>query len=794
MSVVAFLLVAFAGAFVQTVTGFALGMILIALAAGLELVSISVLTATASLLSLMNVGMALRAQGRFVHWGFWRFVTLGQVPAIGLGLALMLYLEGNALRWLEGLLGAFVLIGSLSMLRGDAQRHTLSPPWRRTGAGFAGGLVGGMFSASGPVMGWFFYRQPLPIAEIRATLLACFGVTTSVRTLLVGGQGGLTQEVWVLTAASAPAVLLGTWIGSRIGPRLDALKLRRFAFGLLTLMGLLIMSRAAFGAAAPYDLVLRGGDVIDGTGAPAVRADVAILGQRVMAVGPSLTAGGSPELDVSGQVVAPGFINMLSWAGVGLLVDGRAMSDLKQGVTLEVMGEGRSMGPVSPAARKVADRAAAEARANNPDAPADPFAITWNTLDEYLETLVARGVAPNVASFVGASTVREYVAGGARRAMTATELARMQDLVRDAMRDGALGVSSALIYAPGQFANTEELIALARAAGEFGGGYISHLRSEARGLDAGIAELIEIAERADTWAEVYHLKASGRANWHRLDNALAAIDAARERGVSVRANMYPYAASATGLDAVMPPWVQAGGVEAWVKRLQDPAIRERVLAEMADPEPEWENYLLDGPQYVRFLGFKTEALQPYIGRTLADVAEERGTSPARTAIDLVIEDGSQVQVAYFLLEQKQVRHIATKPWVTFGSDAAAPPVVRRPTRMVHPRTFGTFARVIGAYVRDGLLTLPEAVHRLSGLPAAHLRLSDRGLIAPGMYADLVVFSPEKVRDRATFDAPYRYAEGVAHVFVNGTQVLRDGRYTGAKPGQVVRGPGYRGRR
>jgi N-acyl-D-amino-acid deacylase len=473
---------------------------------------------------------------------------------------------------------------------------------------------------------------------------------------------------------------------------------------------------------------------------------------------------------------------MLSWATESLLVDGRAQSDIRQGVTLEVMGEGFSMGPLT-------DQMKEEFTA------ASLFGLEaeWTTLGEYLEHLERSGVSPNVASFVGSATVREHELGADDRPPTAGELRRMEALVRDAMREGALGLAAALVYAPAFYAATDELIALAGVAGESGGMYISHLRSEGNGLLEALDEFLTIVRAADVRGEIYHLKVSGEANWHKLDSLLERVESSREAGLAVTADMYTYTAGATGLDGAMPPWVQAGGFEAWRARLMDAGIRRRVEDEMTTATDEWENmFLLAGPQNIRLLAFKNEQLRPLTGKTLAQVAAERGSTPAQTAMDLVVEDGTRVGAAYFTMAEENLRRELALPWVSFCSDSAAPAAegvfLESST---HPRAYGSFARLLGRYVRDErLVPLEEAVRRLTSLPAENLAVADRGLLEPGYYADVVVFDPDRIQDHATYDDPHRYATGVAHVAVNGKLVLRDGEHTGALPGRVVRGPGY----
>ncbi|MCZ6754347.1 MAG: D-aminoacylase [Gemmatimonadetes bacterium] len=539
------------------------------------------------------------------------------------------------------------------------------------------------------------------------------------------------------------------------------------------------------GACAPdYDIILRHGTVYDGTGTAPMVADVAITGDTIAAIGDLSGVSGRVEVDVRGLAVAPGFINMLSWATESLIEDGRSQSDIRQGVTLEVFGEGWSMGPWTDAMK-------AEDLEQQGDITYD---ITWTTLGEYLEMLERRGVSPNVASFVGATTVRIHELGYQNRAPTAEELSRMQGLVRTAMEEGALGVGSSLIYAPGFYADTEELIALAAVAGEYGGMYISHMRSEGNDLLGALEELITIAGEADIRAEVYHLKAAGRGNWNKIDAVIARIDSARGNGLAITADMYTYTAGASGLDAAMPPWVQEGGLDEWVARLADPATRERVVRDMTTPSDAWENlYLSAGtPDNVILVGFKEDSLKYLTGKTLAEVADLRGTSPEETAMDLVIADHSRVGSVYFLMSEENVKRQIQIPWVSFGSDAGSmtPEGVFLESNP-HPRAYGNFARLLGKYARDeGVIRLEEAVRRLTTLPAENLRIERRGGLAPGMYADIVVFDPEGIRDHATFAEPHQLAEGMVHVWVNGTAVLRDGEHTGATPGRVVRGPGW----
>jgi N-acyl-D-amino-acid deacylase len=536
---------------------------------------------------------------------------------------------------------------------------------------------------------------------------------------------------------------------------------------------------------ADYDVIIRGGSVYDGLGGVPLVADVAIVGDRVAAIGDLSSASGATEIDAEGLAVAPGFINMLSWANETLIEDGRAMSDVMQGVTLEIMGEGTSMGPLNEDMKRRAVERQGDIR----------FDVEWTTLGQYLDYLENRGVSVNVASFVGATTLRVHEIGYDDRPATEDELARMQDLVRQAMREGALGVGSSLIYAPGNFADTDELIALVSAAAEYDGTYITHMRSEGSRLEEGVQEVIKIASLTGAPAEIYHLKASGRGNWHKLSNVFDMIESARRAGLFITADMYTYTAGSTGLNATMPLWVQDGGHEAWVERLKDPAIRERVAAEMRQPTREWENFFVDaGPDNILLIGFRNPDLRKYIGMTLAEIAAERGTDPALTAMDLVVEDDSRVDAVYFLMSEENVRRKIAKPWISFGSDAGAPAaegVFLQSSR--HPRTYGNFARLLGKYVRDEkIVTLEEAIRRMTSLPAANVGILERGELREGFYADVVVFDPERIKDNATFEEPHQYASGVRHVFVNGEQVLQNGRHTGATPGRVVRGPGWDG--
>jgi N-acyl-D-amino-acid deacylase len=535
-----------------------------------------------------------------------------------------------------------------------------------------------------------------------------------------------------------------------------------------------------------YDLLIRNGMIYDGHGGTPFVGDVAMDGDSIVAMGTLGNARGRTEVDATGLAVAPGFINMLSWANRSLIHDGCSQGDIRQGVTLEVLGEGWSMGPLNEAMKQEALEQQADIK----------YDIEWTTLDEYLCFLEGRGVSPNVASFVGATTLRIHVLGYEDRPPAPDEMDRMRTLVHQAMQEGAMGLSSALIYAPGCYARPDELIALAAVAAEYDGLYISHIRNEGGRFLEALDELIEVARRTGVAAEIYHLKASGRANWHKLDGAIARIEAAQAEGLRITADMYTYPASSTGLDATMPPWVQEGGHRAWIERLKDPAIRERVKQEMTTPTEDWDSTFLaaGSAENILLVGFKNDALKPLTGKTLAEVAAMRAKSPEQTAIDLVIEDDSDISCVFFTMSEENIRQQIALPWVSFGSDGAslAPEGVflRSST---HPRAYGNFARLLGRYVREErVIPLQEAIRRLTWLPARNLGLRRRGLLAVGNYADVVVFDPDTIQDHATFDDPHQYATGMVHVFVNGSQVLRDGAHTGTKPGRVVRGPGWKG--
>ena len=546
-----------------------------------------------------------------------------------------------------------------------------------------------------------------------------------------------------------------------------------------------IASMIAFTQDQRFDVIIRGGIVIDGTGAPGRRADVGIRGDRIASVGDLGAVNGVTVVDASGLTVAPGFINMLSWATESLLVDGRSQGDIRQGVTLEIFGEGSSMGPLNDAIKKRMLEQMGDVK----------YEITWTSLAEYLKELERRGVSTNVASFIGATTVREHVIGLEDKRPTPEQLEQMRALVRREMEDGALGIGSSLIYAPAFYATTEELIELCKVAAQYRGKYISHMRSEGNRLLEAVDELIRISREAGIPAEIYHLKAAGQANWPKMDQVIQKVEAARKQGLKITADMYTYTAGATGLDAAMPPWVLDGGYDAAYTRLRDPETRKKISAAIRTGGSDWENlYLAAGsPDRVILVEFKSEKLKPLTGKTLAEAAKLRHEDPVDTIMNLVLEDQSRVGTVYFMMSEENLAKQMRLPWVSFGSDAASmspePPFTKS---SAHPRAYGNFARLLGKYVRDEkVIPLEEAIRRLSGLPATTLELDRRGFIREGMYADIVVFDPAAISDRATFEKPHQFAVGMRHVFVNGGQVLKDGEHTGAKPGRVVFGPGKR---
>ncbi|HEY1250567.1 MAG TPA: D-aminoacylase [Thermoanaerobaculia bacterium] len=543
------------------------------------------------------------------------------------------------------------------------------------------------------------------------------------------------------------------------------------------------VSSASAQAPPSYDVVIRGGTVYDGSGAEGRRADVGIRGDRIETVGDLSKASAKATVDATGLAVAPGFVNMLSWSTDSLIVDGKSQSELRQGVTTQIFGEGFSMGPLN-------DKLKAFMKSQQTDFQYD---IPWNTLAEYLAYLEKRGISQNVASYVGATTVRTYVVGFDNRPPTAAELDTMRELVRKEMEAGALGIGSALIYAPGNYASTEELIELCKVAAKYKGKYISHMRSEGDKLLEAIDELIRISREAGLPAEIYHLKAAGKANWPKMDQAIAKVEDARRAGLKISANMYTYTAGATSLDACVPPWAHDGGQEALIKRLKDPETRAKIAAQMHEPGKDWENLCLltGGPENVLLAGFGPEAMKPLTGKTLAEVAKMRGKDWVETAIDLNIESDASVGAIYFLMSDDNVKKQVKLPWVSFGSDAGseAPEGVFLKSNP-HPRAYGNFANVLGKFVREEkALTLPDAIRKLSSLPATNLGLDHRGFLMPGMYADVVVFDPATIAARATYEKPQQYAVGVRDVLVNGVHVLKGGEPTGNPAGRALKGPG-----
>jgi N-acyl-D-amino-acid deacylase len=556
---------------------------------------------------------------------------------------------------------------------------------------------------------------------------------------------------------------------------------KRIAFALAVGAPLIVSAAPA----ADYSILIRGGTIYDGSGNMPYVGDVALKGDRIAYVGPHAPGRAARTVDAAGKAVSPGFINMLSWANASLIADGRGMSDTAQGVTLEVMGEGDSMGPLTPAMKRLEIKRQGDIK----------YPIRWTTLGQYLEYLQRKGVTPNVASFVGATTVRVHELGEKDVDPTLAQLKRMRALVRQAMKEGAVGVGSSLIYAPANFAETPELVALTREAARCGGMYISHIRDEGPKLLEAIDELVAISRQSGAPAEIYHYKQAGKENWGKIDAAVAKVNAARAAGLRITADMYTYPASSTGFDAAFPLWIQDGGLEKWVARLKDPKLRARAFADMHKPDAsENTKIVLYDPDKVILVGFKTSKLKPLTGKTLAEVAKMRGKSPEETAADLIVEDGTRIQVVYFSMSEDNVRRETALPWMSFGSDADS----RGPYGVflkssTHPRAYGNVARLLGHYVRDEKTTsLPDAIRRLTSLPATNLSIRQRGSLKPGYYADVVVFDPATIRDNATFAKPQQLATGVENVFVNGVQVWRDGKHTGAKPGRFVRGPGWTG--
>jgi len=533
-----------------------------------------------------------------------------------------------------------------------------------------------------------------------------------------------------------------------------------------------------------YDVLITNATIYDGSGDPPITGSVAINADTIAAIG-DVKGKGVQTIDAQGMAVTPGFINMLSWATESLIEDSRGMSDIKQGVTLEVMGEGWSMGPLNDEMKKLSKERQGDIK----------YDIEWTTLGEYLQYLQEKGVSPNVASFLGATTLRIHEIGYDDRPPTEEELENMKALTRQAMEEGALGIGSSLIYAPAFYADTPELIELCKVASEYDGMYITHMRSEGNKLLEAVDEVIDIASKSGIDAEIYHLKAGGQNNWPKMDLVIEKIDSARKAGLNITTDMYNYIAGATGLDASMPPWVQEGGYDEWAMRLKDPVIRKRVKAEMKTDAQDWENlyYSAGSAENLILAGFKNDTLKKYTGKTLAEMAEIRGKDPEETAMDLVIQDGSRVGTVYFLMSEDNVKKQMKLPYMSFGSDAGAPATegvfMKSST---HPRAYGNFARLLGKYVRDEkVIPMEEAIYKLTKLSADKLKIRNRGLLAPGYYADVVLFDPSSIKDNATFEQPHQYAEGVKHVWVNGVQVLMDGEHTGATPGRFVKGPGHK---
>jgi N-acyl-D-amino-acid deacylase len=532
------------------------------------------------------------------------------------------------------------------------------------------------------------------------------------------------------------------------------------------------------------DVVIQNGTLYDGTGSPPFIGTVAIKGDKIVYVGPPKFFRADKSINATDKAVSPGFINMLSWGVDSLIEDGKSQSDIRQGVTLEVFGEGMSWGPLN-------DPLKTYMKKNQGDIQ---YEITWTTLGEYLQFLKDKGISTNVASFIGATTLRVNAVGYENRAPNVEELELMKDLVHQGMKEGAMGIGSSLIYAPAFYSSTEELIEICKVAADYGGMYISHMRSEGNKLLESVDELLTIANEAGIPAEIYHLKQSGKKNWGKLDRVIQKIDSARAKGLKITTDMYTYTAGATGLDASMPPWVQEGGLEQWIQRLKDPQIRKRVIKEMQTDTDEWENLMraAESPDKLILVGFKNDSLKYLTGKTLTEVAKIKGKSPEETAIDLVIQDGSRVGTVYFLMDEENVKRQIQLPYMSFGSDAGslAPEGVFL-KNSTHPRAFGNFARLLGKYVRDEqLIPMEEAIYKLSGLPATNLKIKERGFLKENYFADVVVFDPKSIRDFATFENPMQYATGVEQVWVNGTHVLENGTHTGAFGGRFVKGPGY----
>ena len=532
------------------------------------------------------------------------------------------------------------------------------------------------------------------------------------------------------------------------------------------------------------DVLIENGTIYDGTGNSPFKGSVAIKGEKIIYIGSPKSFQATTRIDATNQAVAPGFINMLSWGVETLIEDGKSQSDIRQGVTLEVFGEGMSWGPLNEEMKVDLFKKQGDIQ----------YEIQWNTLGEYLQFLENKGVSTNVASFIGATTLRINAVGYEDREPNPKELKLMTDLVHQGMKEGALGIGSSLIYAPAFYSSTKELIEICKVAAQYDGMYISHMRSEGNKILESVDELMTIAKEAGIRSEIYHLKQSGKKNWGKLDAVIQKIDSARTAGLYITTDMYNYTAGATGLDASMPPWVQEGGLDKWIERLKKPSIKKRVIKEMQKDTDEWENLMraAESAEKLILVGFKNDSLKYLTGKTLDEVSKIRGKSPEETAIDLVIQDGSRVGTVYFLMSEENVKRQIKLPYMSFGSDAgsmATEGVFLKSS--THPRAFGNFARLLGKYVRDEkVISLEEAIYKLSGFPASNLKIKNRGTLKINNYADVVVFDPKSIQDFATFENPMQYATGINHVFVNGSHVLKNGDHTGVLAGKFVKGPGY----
>lgn len=536
---------------------------------------------------------------------------------------------------------------------------------------------------------------------------------------------------------------------------------------------------------AEVDVLIQNGTLYDGTGAPPYQGTVALKDDKIFYIGPPKFFTAKKIINATDKAVSPGFINMLSWGVETLIEEGKSQSDISQGVTLEVFGEGMSWGPLNEELKAYMKKTQGDIK----------YDINWTTLGEYLQFLEDKGVSTNIASFIGATTLRINAVGYNDSKPNESELALMKNLVHQGMKEGAMGIGSSLIYAPAFYSSTEELIALCKVAAEYDGLYISHMRSEGNKLLESVDELLTIADQSGIRAEIYHLKQSGKKNWYKLDQVIQKIDSARAKGLEITTDMYTYIAGATGLDASMPPWVQEGGLDQWIARLKDPAIRKKVIKEMKADTDQWENLMraAESSDKLILVGFKNDSLKYLTGKTLTEVAKMRGKSPEETAIDLVIQDGSRVGTVYFLMTEENIKKQIKLPYMSFGSDAGTmSPEGVFSKSSTHPRAFGNFARLLGKYVREeNVISLEEAIYKLTGLPASNLKIQKRGQLKNGYFADVVVFDPNEISDHATFENPMQYATGVEHVWVNGTHVLENGNHTGAYGGRFVKGPGYK---